>query len=122
MAVVPVVEAVTRQSSLDYEAEPRARIASPSGATSAGRIIVGEQDEMFDPLGNRDQGQAISPKRRPNRNAQQKMRRPCRLPALRKAQNIRRRAKTNRATNWATYKLFWGIEVSDGKTSTRIDE
>lgn len=122
MPIVPVVEAAARKSGLDYEAWAHVRIASPPRTASAGRIIVGEQDEMLDPLGNRDQRQTISPKRSPNRNAQQKMRRPCRLPALREAKNIGRRAKTNRATKRTAQKPFRGLEINDRKTSTSIDE
>jgi len=71
MPVVPIVEAVARKSSLDHKARPRVRLPSPPRATSPRWIIVGEENEMLDPLWYRNQGQAIGPKRGPNRNTKQ---------------------------------------------------
>lgn len=77
---------------------------------------------MLDPLGNGDERQAIGPKRGPDRNAQQKMRGPCGLPALRKAEHTGRRAKTNRAAKRTAQKPFRRIEISDWQTSAKIEE
>jgi hypothetical protein len=122
MQVVPVVEAAAGVSGLDHEAGPRVRLASPPCATAARWIIVGEENEMFDPLGNCDQGQAIGPQRGPNRNAQPKMCGPGGLPALSKAKHGCCGSKANRSGKRTAKHQFWGIEISDWQTSARIEE
>ena len=59
MQVVPVVEPAAGKPGLDHKAGPRMRLPGSSRATAARRIIVGEENEMLDPLGNGDERQAI---------------------------------------------------------------
>src|SRR3546814_8367647 len=96
-------------------------VGSPR-ATSAGRIIVREQNEALDPLGNGDERQAIGPKRGPNRHAQSKMRGPCGLPSLSKAQHGSRRSETESTAEGATPKPFRRIEISDWQARERIEK
>ena len=77
---------------------------------------------MLDPLGYRDQGQAIGPQRGPNRNAEQKVRGPGGLPALGESEYGRCGTEANRAAQRATQQPLRGIEIGDRQTRARIEE
>lgn len=87
---------------------------------TAWRIIVGQQDQMLDPFGHGHLRQPIRAERCPDRNPEQDVRRPGRLPAFGETQNIGRGSETDGGAEWPTEQTLGRIEIIGWKPGAGI--